>query len=258
MRVNGLFVGSVVLVAASAVLVAAGQSAPQNSPSTPSAQALPQQQAQSPGAALQVRTRLVTVDVVATDSDGNVVRDLKPEELEISDGGVAQRIARFSFVDRPADAGTARLTAAGQTRPKGFYTNQAAVERLTTPPTVILLDALNTEGTDLLQARHEMIRMLTTLPPDTPVAVLLLGQSVVVAQDFTSDPALLRAALDRTLNPGAKPASKLDKVSKSDSSERTAGSIRARSRKPRNRWRISKGRPTRARSTTARRQRSLP
>jgi VWFA-related protein len=218
MRANGLIVGSVVLVAASAVLVAAGQSASQNSPSTPSAQALPQQQAQSHGASLQVRTRLVTVDVVATDSHGNVVRDLKPEELEISDGGGPQRIARFSFVDKSADSGATKLSTAAQTRPKGFYTNQAAVERLTTPPTVILLDALNTEGTDLLQARHEMIRMLTTLPPNTPVAVLLLGQSVVVAQDFTSDPALLRAALGRTLNSGTTPAAKLDKVLKSDSS----------------------------------------
>src|SRR5580704_159019 len=151
MRANGLIVGSVALFPASAVLVAAGQSASQNSPSTPSAQALPQQQAQSHGASLKVRTRLVTVDVVATDSHGNVVRDLKPEELEISDGGGPQRIARFSFVDKSADSGATKLSTAAQTRPKGFYTNQAAVERLTTPPTVILLDALNTEGTDLLQ-----------------------------------------------------------------------------------------------------------
>ena len=226
MREIGLIVGSVVLVAA-AVLVAAGQSTSQNSPSTPSAQVLPQQQAQSPGAALQVRTRLVTVDVVATDSHGNVVRDLKPEELEISDGGVAQRIARFSFVDRPADAGAAKLAAAEQTRPKGFYTNQASLEGLSTPPTVILLDALNTEGTELLQARQEMLRMLTTLPAGTPVAVLLLGQSVVVAQDFTSDPALLRAALDKALNPGTKSGAKFDKVSKSEASGGAAAEYNA-------------------------------
>lgn len=40
-----------------------------------------------------------------------------------------------------------------------------------------------------------MIRLLKTLPRDTPVAVFLLGHSLRVAQTFTSDPAVLRAAV---------------------------------------------------------------
>jgi VWFA-related protein len=160
---------------------------------------------------LQAQTRLVTVDVVATDAHGNVVRDLKPEEFEVSDGG-RQKIAQFAFIDKSTNSGSAKLSNAVQMRPKGFYTNQAELERLTTPPTVILLDALNTEGANLMQARHEMVRMLRTLPPDTPVAVCLLEQSLVVVQDFTGDPALLRAALDKTMSPGTR----LDKVAEND------------------------------------------
>lgn len=150
---------------------------------------------------MQIKTRLVTVDVVATDSHGNVVRDLKPEEFGVSDGG-PRVIAQFSFVDKSTNSRSAKLSNVIQERPKGFYTNQAELERLTTPPTVILLDALNTEGADLMQARRDMLRMLTTLPENTPVAVFLLEQSLVVVQGFTSDPALLRAALDKTLSPG--------------------------------------------------------
>jgi VWFA-related protein len=146
---------------------------------------------------------VVTVDVVARDSYGNVARDLKPEEFEISDGG-RQSVAGFLFVDKSASSGSAKLSNAAQVRPRGFYTNQAELEKLTAPPTVILLDALNTEGADLIQARRDMLRMLTTIPANTPVAVFLLEQSLVVVQDFTSDPALLRAALDRTMTPGTR------------------------------------------------------
>ncbi len=146
---------------------------------------------------------MVTVDVVATDSHGNVVRDLKPDEFAVSDGG-RQGIAQFSFVDKSTNSGSAKLSNVVQARPKGFYTNQAELERLTTPPTVILLDALNTEGADLMQARRDMLRMLTTLPANTPVAIFLLEQSLVVVQDFTSDPALLRAALDKSMTPGTR------------------------------------------------------
>jgi VWFA-related protein len=145
------------------------------------------------------------------DSHGNVVRDLKPEEFEVSDGG-PQGIAQFSFVDKSPNAGSAKLSNVVQGRPKGFYTNRAEVERLTTPPTAILLDALNTEGADVMQARRDMLRMLTTLPANTPVAVFLLERSLVVVQDFTSDPALLRAALDKAMSPGVR----LDKASKND------------------------------------------
>jgi VWFA-related protein len=151
------------------------------------------------------------VDVVATDAHGNVVRDLKPEEFEVSDGG-RQKIAQFEFIDKSANGATARLSNAAPPRPKGFYTNQAEFENLALPPTVVLMDALNTEGANLMQARHDMLRMLRTLPQNTPVAVFLLKQSLVVVQDFTSDPALLRAALDKTLSPGTR----LDKEPEDD------------------------------------------
>jgi VWFA-related protein len=208
MRANDLFVGSAILFAAAAtVAIAAGQSSSPFVSSAPAQQQSPEspspQQARKPGSVLQIKTRLVTVDVAATDSHGNVVRDLKPEELEVSDNG-PQVIAQFSFVDKSTNSRSANLSNVIQERPKGFYTNQAELERLTTPPTVILLDALNTEGADLMQARRDMLRMLSTLPANTPVAVFLLEQSLVLVQGFTSDPALLRAALDKTMRPGTR------------------------------------------------------
>jgi len=212
MRARDLVAGSAILLAAATVVIAAGQASSPNSPSVSlssssapaqqqSLEPPPPQQAPPADFVLRIQTRLVTVDVVATDAHGNVVRDLKPEEFEVSDGG-RQKIAQFAFVDKSVNAATASLSNGAQPRPKGFYTNRAEFENLRLPPTVILMDALNTEGANLMQARHDMLRMLTTLPQDAPVAVFLLQQSLVVVQDFTSDPALLRAALDKAMSPG--------------------------------------------------------
>jgi VWFA-related protein len=206
MRAKNLFVGSAILFAAATVVIAARRSSSPNSPLVSSAPAHQQssesplpQRTTPPGSVLHVQTRLVTVDVVATDSHGNVVRDLKPEEFEVSDGR-RQKIAQFSFLDKSTNSGVAKLSNVVQTRPKGFYTNQAELERLTTPPTVILLDALNTEGADLMQARRDMLRLLRTIPANAPVAVFLLEESLVVMQDFTSNPSLLRSAVDKTMS----------------------------------------------------------
>src|SRR5713101_6095889 len=46
---------------------------------------------------LKSSTRLVIVDVVASDSKGAPVANLKKEDFTILEGGVAQQIASFSF-----------------------------------------------------------------------------------------------------------------------------------------------------------------
>ncbi|HXA55901.1 MAG TPA: hypothetical protein VNU84_00605, partial [Candidatus Acidoferrum sp.] len=76
--------GRLFILAASAAfgIVAAAQSPTASQPSPSASQAPP-----SPASPLQVKTRLVTVDVVATNSHGAAVRDLKPEDFEISDSG---------------------------------------------------------------------------------------------------------------------------------------------------------------------------
>jgi VWFA-related protein len=231
MRARGFYLGSGILFVAAAFCTAVEFASP---PVAVSASSIPAQQessaanapqqSQTPTAPLQVKTRLVTLELVATDSHGNVVRDLKPEELEISDGG-PQSIARFSFVEKSADANAsaAKTANSAESPAKGFYSNQLEFEKLAGPPTVILLDALNTGGAELMQARREMLRALGTLPSGTPVAVLLLDRSVVVAQDFGADPARLRAALDRALNT----VPKVDKVSKKNSGDHLAAELGA-------------------------------
>ena len=67
------------------------------------------------------------------------------------------------------------------------------------PATVPLMDTLNSTAPNQLQGRQHMLQLLRTLPPETPIAVFVLGTSLRILQTFTSDPALLRAALDLSL-----------------------------------------------------------
>jgi hypothetical protein len=132
MRARGFYLGSGILFVAAAFCTAVEFASP---PVAVSASSIPAQQessaanapqqSQTPTAPLQVKTRLVTLELVATDSHGNVVRDLKPEELEISDGG-PQSIARFSFVEKSADANAsaAKTANSAESPAKGFYSNQ--------------------------------------------------------------------------------------------------------------------------------------
>ncbi len=148
---------------------------------------------------LKTKTRLITVDVVVTDSHGNAVRGLTASDFRVFDMGHGpQAIAHFEFVDHSKKApseGTKvpRLGAA-------VYSNQP-LAGITIPPTILLMDALNTEIQYQVEARRHMLLLLKTLPATTPTAVLALSHNLRVVQNFTTDPALLRAAIDKTLNP---------------------------------------------------------
>lgn len=156
-------------------------------------------QAVVPPGTVKSVTRLITVDVVATDSHGNAVRDLKESDLQVFDErGGQQKIARFSFIDTSV-APTGPMPGALPIGPHIYSNLQAA--RLKVPPTAILMDALNTSLFHQMQVRRDMILFLKNLPPDTPVAVFLLGHEVHIVQNFTTDPKLLRAAVDQARRP---------------------------------------------------------
>jgi VWFA-related protein len=184
----------------SAAAVAAGQSVQPGAAAPPAARQAPSSQS---GYVLKVRTRMVTLDVMATDSRGNPVRDLKPEELQVfEERNKQQKIATFDFVDTAANAA---LPKTGPQMPSAtnVYSNVVSLQGLQIPPTVLLMDSLNTTAINQQRARAHMIELLRTLPEGTPVAVFLLSGAPHLLQGFTSDPSLLRRAVERAmgLNP---------------------------------------------------------
>jgi VWFA-related protein len=190
------FLALITLGGLSAAAIAAGQSA-QPGAAAPAAQQAPPGQS---GYVLKVRTRLVTLDVIAVDSQGNPVRDLKPEELQVfEERNKQQTIATFEFVDTAAKAAAPKARPPQLSSGANFYSNAVGIEGLRIPPTVLLLDALNSTTINQQRARAHLIELLRTLPQDTPVAVFLLSSTPRLLQGFTTDPALLRRATERAL-----------------------------------------------------------
>ena len=202
-----------IIVAAAGFFLAVGVSIPQQRPLVLAN--YPQQPhpatGQPPAApgSVTVRTRLITLDVVATDSHGKPVRDLKQGEFQVVDGHAGeQKIARFEFIDAATRAAAAAQPGPLPTGPHIFSNFETA--QLKVPPTVILLDALNTDITLQSQVHRHMVTLLKTLPVDTPVAVITLGHELHIVQNFTTDPELLRQAVDGSLRALSVPGNPQD------------------------------------------------
>ncbi|MGA8872181.1 MAG: VWA domain-containing protein [Candidatus Acidiferrales bacterium] len=162
----------------------------------PAAAAQSSAASRSPAKALSSKTRLITVDVVASDSHGNSIAGLKASDFQIfDDRNGPQKIARFVYFDRSAKPGQPAASAAAH-ETAGTYSNQAYA-RLAVPPTVLLIDALNIEFGNHAVAQRHALMLLDDVPADTPIAVFLLTHSLTVVQGFTTDRALLRNGVDR-------------------------------------------------------------
>ncbi len=186
----------------SAVFIAAraASQAPQPAPAAQQAGAQKAGSAES-GYVLKVTTRLVTLDLIATDSHGNPVRDLKPEDLQIFEEHKArQKIEHFEYFEKLTRAGARDNSVSAIRERANVLSNQLPLDQLKVPPTVLLMDSLNTQTSNQVLGRAHMIQLLRTLPPETPIAVFLLGSSLRILQGFTSDGTLLRAALDQALS----------------------------------------------------------
>ncbi len=177
-----------VLVGLASVLVAAQQPSPPTKDS---------------GMVLHVTTRMVLVDAVVLDKEGHPVKGLKPDDFVVTENGVPQRIASFS------EHGSERTSAAPPpVLPPHVTTNRPSVTQANAENgtvAVLLLDGLNTPPQDQIYVKQEMLKFLARqYDPNTRLAVFTLTNKLTVLQNFTQDPLLLRAVLDRYL--GQTPA----------------------------------------------------
>jgi VWFA-related protein len=165
----------------------------------PAASASPSHESE-PITTFKAATRMVTIDVVARDGKGNSLRDLKPDNFEVFEQIEPRREKYVQKIRAFRTTSVAELAALDPGKPKmapGVYTNLVTMNRVPVPPTIILLDALNTDRTSLMQVRQQLVKMLSSIPDDVPTAVYLLGRRLEMIQSFTTDPKLLRATLEK-------------------------------------------------------------
>jgi len=138
---------------------------------------------------LKAITRLVVVDVVATDKNGPV-SDLEQRDFTVLEDGKEQNIRVFSFQQPKSQ------TSAGDVRPEAklpenVYSNYPKYN-VDSSMNVLLMDALNTTVPHQAYVRDQMIKYLEKMPTGRPVAVYTLSTKLTLLQDFTSDPNVLK------------------------------------------------------------------
>jgi len=145
---------------------------------------------------IRATTRLVLVDVVVNDKQGHYVTHLTSADFTLRDHGKPQKITIFS--DDHSGESLAENAPAPPPLPPRVFTNRPAFHRPEGPPTILLLDGLNTAAGDQLSSHDGMMKYLRTqLKEGQKIAILVLNESLGLLQDFTTDPQLLIAALNK-------------------------------------------------------------
>jgi VWFA-related protein len=144
-------------------------------------------------------SRLVVLDVVVSDRDGNAVTGLNQSDFTVLEDGKLQPIQSFEThlpVQQMTEVPDLHL-------PAGEFTN-IPTQPANSAVNVVLLDILNTPTEDQLFARQEMIDFLKTLPRGQPVALFTLGYDLRMIAGFTTSTDDLIAAA-RKIRPGVSP-----------------------------------------------------
>jgi len=175
-----------------AVLGFAVQSAqPQTTP--PLAQTSGSSQASSPFN-LQMHVPLVVEDVVVTDGNSQPIHGLTAADFTVTENG--KPVTPLNFEEHTA---VTAAQAAEALKPPDLgmnvYTNMPTAP-VSSALNILLLDALNTPATNQVRVRQQMIEYLKTLPPGQRIAIFGLGSRLYLLQDFTTDPAVLKAAIN--------------------------------------------------------------
>ncbi|HKT23315.1 MAG TPA: VWA domain-containing protein [Terriglobales bacterium] len=177
-------------------------------PTTPNSRSTPGQSSLTPNSnsqqtqatnppVLKVTTRLVLVDVVVTDSYGRPVTDLKQADFEVKENGKPQKVVAFAFQPPPPPPVAGAPAYKPFTLAPGVFTNLRNLNGEVGPPTILLIDGLNTPFKDQPYMRQQLVKYLQHLEPGRNVAIYTLGTRLRMIQDFTSNPDLLHEALKK-------------------------------------------------------------
>jgi VWFA-related protein len=144
-------------------------------------------------------TRLVSVEVVARDHKGQAVPGLTAGDFQVFEQIAPKREQHPQKISAFRATSVHEIAAQDAGKPQmapGVYTNLITMNKVPVPPTILLVDGLNTDRVSQMQVHQQMLRMLASIPDNVPIAVFLLGRRLRMVQNFTTDPKLLKSALD--------------------------------------------------------------
>ena len=158
---------------------------------------------QRPQATFRSDINYVEVDVVVTDAQGRFVSGLTAADFEIVDAGRKQKVDVFREIDVPVERADRPLFASGAIAPDVFSNATVADGRVY----VLLLDDLHTAPSNTNEVKRRAREFVETyLGSNDLAAVLHASGRTNVSQDFTSNRALLLAAIDGFMGRSLKSA----------------------------------------------------
>lgn len=178
------------------------------------------QQSQTPpgsGGVVKAASEEVLLDVVVRDKKGHAVKDLKPEDFQISDNGEPKKIKSFRLIE-----GNEAVGSCGARKPLDplhkirlltmIFQFRSAARRQAqseagssdhgstlTAPTSTRGNVSTASDADARRLAHDgaVDLLKQELPPNVYVAVMTIDHQLEVLQPYTNDPDLLRKAIER-------------------------------------------------------------
>ncbi|MGD0859514.1 MAG: VWA domain-containing protein [Terracidiphilus sp.] len=171
-------------------LAAAAQATAQAVASTPEhekkASATEQQ-----GDQLRLEVRRVPVDVVVTDKQGNAVRGLRKADFVVKEDKTPQTVLSFDYFDGSKPSFVPHKLPA--LPPNTYISLPGEPER--GPLYVLYYDMVNTWQDDQMSFHEQLLDFVDKATPGTRMALFVNAAGLHLIQGFTSDHALLRAAI---------------------------------------------------------------
>jgi VWFA-related protein len=148
----------------------------------------------APAISLRITTRMVLLDVVATDKNDKPIADLHPADFEVLEDGQPQKVKLFARASNDTGGGGKQPP---PKLPPNVYSNRAEYRPVAGPLVLLLLDCINSASNDQVYARRQMLDYIRTLKSDQRMAIFALTSDLLLLQDFTSDPQVLISTLEK-------------------------------------------------------------
>jgi VWFA-related protein len=182
------------LAALSGGLLAAQQQPAQQQPAQPqqAQQPAPQTPIEQPPVTFRVEVNYVEVDAVVTDAEGKPITNLTKDDFELFEDGKRQDVSTFSLINIPIERAERPLFAAGPVE-ADVQTNDHIEGRIY----LLVLDDLHTDVTRSPRVKTAATRFIeNNFGTNDLAAVVFTGRSGD-GQDFTNNPRLLVAAINK-------------------------------------------------------------
>lgn len=147
---------------------------------------------------VRITTNLVQIDVTVTDGKGNIVNDLRSDEVEIYEDGKRQTVSNFAYFALAPDAAptTTPTPAKGQIAPPAPPVRLRPEQVQRTIALVVDDLGLSFESTYFVrEALKKFVR--EQMQPGDLVAIIRTAGGMGALQQFTSDKRQLYAAIER-------------------------------------------------------------